>query len=131
MTAYRKCRKWNTGIGSRNDYFRICQPTDPILFFWHVTVNTHIFFLALQNWLIDWLLFKANFSNFQLYHGDKKLKHVSIWHGSTSSLSKERHNSEPQKVYYWNLNLVRVLWSKILCQKNLKTFVQKKPQVRA
>ena len=53
MTAYRKFRKWNTGIGFRNrkrlfpvlpivkkNFF--LMPTDP-RFFWHVTINTHIF----------------------------------------------------------------------------------------
>jgi hypothetical protein len=50
--------KWNTGIGFRNRerLFPVLpiakknkelMPTDP-RFFWHVTVNTHVFFLALQ-----------------------------------------------------------------------------------
>ena len=51
MTAYRKFRKWNTGIGLRNrKRLFLALPiiekknADP-RFFWHVTVNTHIFFI--------------------------------------------------------------------------------------
>ena len=59
MTAYRKFRKWNTEIRfwNRERFFPVLSivkkkkkklmPTDP-RFFWNVTVNTHIFFLALQ-----------------------------------------------------------------------------------
>jgi hypothetical protein len=56
MTAYWKFRKRNTGIGfwNRERLFPVLPiiiikkkiiPTDP-RFFWHVTVNTHIFFFG-------------------------------------------------------------------------------------
>ena len=57
---YRKFRKWNTGIGFRyrerlfpvlpimkKKKKKLSRPTDS-RFFWHVTVNTHIFFLGLR-----------------------------------------------------------------------------------
>ena len=56
MGDYRKFWKWNTGIGFRNRerLFLVLpivkkklMPTDP-RFFWHVTVNTHIFFFGLS-----------------------------------------------------------------------------------
>ena len=51
MTAYRKFRKWNIGFRNRERLFPVLsivkkknddQPT--LDFFWHVTVNTHIYF---------------------------------------------------------------------------------------
>jgi hypothetical protein len=57
MTAYRKFRKWNIGFRNRERLFPVLpivikkkkkkkinadRPTDP-RFFWHVTVNTHIY----------------------------------------------------------------------------------------
>ena len=55
MTAYRKFQKWNIGFRNRERLFPVLpivkkkkklMPTDP-RFFWHVTVNTHIFFFGL------------------------------------------------------------------------------------
>jgi hypothetical protein len=55
MMAYRKFRKWNIGFRNREQLFPVLSivkknnlmSTDP-RFFLHVTINTHIFFLALQ-----------------------------------------------------------------------------------
>ena len=52
MTAYRKFRKWNIGFRNRERLFPVLpivikkKNADP-RFFWHVTVNTHIFFFGL------------------------------------------------------------------------------------
>ena len=62
---YRKYRNRNTGIGFRNRERlfpvlpiikkKLSRPSDP-RFFWHVTVNTHIFVLALQS-VNEWPVF--------------------------------------------------------------------------
>ena len=74
MTAYRKFRKRNTGIGFRNRerLFPVLpivkkknlMPTDP-RFFLNVTVNTHIFFLALQ-WPELWKI-SENKTQYQIW----------------------------------------------------------------
>jgi hypothetical protein len=55
MTAYRKFRKWCIGFRNQERLFTVlpikkkiyCQLTD-LIFFWHVTVNTHIFLFGLS-----------------------------------------------------------------------------------
>ena len=52
MTAYRKFRKWNTGIKlfpvlpivKKKNFFYINADRPTLDFFWQVTVNTHFFF---------------------------------------------------------------------------------------
>ena len=62
MTAYRKFRKWNTGIRFWNrerllPVLTIVKKnklmlTDP-RFFWHVTINTHFFFVHTVTWIVE------------------------------------------------------------------------------
>ena len=73
MTAYRKFWKWNIGFRNRERLFPVLpivkkkkklMTTDP-RFFGNVTVNTHIFFLALQ-WSERWKV-SENKTQYQIW----------------------------------------------------------------